>query len=89
VNWHPLNRFGRVHWKHNLGSIIRPRRRRTGSQSGRPSGPLAMRFSEAYNVRSSLLVGCGPVCIVYARGLNPAFGRSSEPRTWIPIKTMP
>lgn len=33
--------------------------------------------------------GCGPVCIEYARGLNPVFGRSSGPRTWIPIKTMP
>jgi len=25
------------------------------------AGPLAMRLSEAYNVRSSLLVRCGPV----------------------------
>ena len=39
-----------------------------------------MRFSEAYKVRSSLLVGCGPVCIVYARGLNPRSVALRAPR---------
>src|SRR6266542_496251 len=42
VNWNPLNSFGRVHGKHSWLDCT-AQTRRTGSESGRLSGPLPMR----------------------------------------------